>query len=417
MSNKNQNKQQNNNEQKMNDMDHRVLGNKLKLFMFSDATPGMPFWLPNGGRLRKRLDNILHKAHTVRGYEPVLSPAMMEDSMWKTSGHYENYKENMFPSEVEKRDYLLKPMNCPGHVIMYQQDVVSYKDLPLKYFEFGQVHRNEHSGSLHGLFRVREFTQDDAHIFCTEEQVEEEIIKVMSFIDDFLKVFDFKYKIEFSTKPEKAVGNEEVWKKAEDSISNALNKMNIKYSMNEGDGAFYGPKIDIKILDNHKREWQLGTVQIDFNLPERFEMQYTGEDGKFHRPVMIHRAIMGSFERFIGILLEHKKGLLPIWMNPNQIAIIPISSESETQLKYCNDIKKMLKEDMDIDSIMFDDNNTLNKRIKIAEKMKNPIIMIIGDQEVNNNSVNLRHKIKQKRYEIGLEDFLLELQEEMKIKI
>lgn len=405
------------NNQSLDPMDHRSLGNKLKLFMFNSATPGMPFWLPAGAQLRKRLDDAVYDAHKRRGYKPVLSPAMMEDTMWKTSGHYENYIENMFPSQVEKRDYLLKPMNCPGHVIMYQQDVVSYKDLPMRYFEFGQVHRNENAGSLHGLFRVREFTQDDAHIFCREDQVEAEIIKVMEFIESFLTTFGFKHKIEFSTRPEKAVGSDEVWEKAEQSVSNALKTMGLKYTMNDGDGAFYGPKIDIKILDNHKREWQLGTVQIDFNLPERFDMEYTGDDGKFHRPVMIHRAIMGSFERFIGILLEHKKGLLPVWMSPHQVAIVPISAESETQMAYCQDIKNQLEQELGADVVMFDDNNTLNKRIKLAEKQKNPIIMIIGDAEVEAKTVNLRHKIKQERYEQDLEAFKTELKESMQITI
>ena len=403
--------------QQLDSMDHRSLGNKLKLFMFSNASPGMAFWLPAGAQLRKRLDDAVYAAHKRRGYQPVLSPAMMEDEMWKISGHYENYRENMFPSEVEKRDYLLKPMNCPGHVIMYQQDVVSYKDLPKRYFEFGQVHRNENAGSLHGLFRVREFTQDDAHIFCREDQVESEIIKVMEFIESFLTTFGFKHKIEFSTRPDKAVGDDAVWEKAEKSVSNALKTMGLKYTMNEGDGAFYGPKIDIKILDNHKREWQLGTVQIDFNLPNRFKMEYTGEDGKFHRPVMIHRAIMGSFERFIGIVLEHKKGLLPVWMSPHQVAIVPISGESDTQMEYCNDIRERLEQKLGADIVMFDDNNTLNKRIQMAEKQKNPIIMIIGDKEVEAGTVNLRHKIKQKRYEESLQDFIYHLEDEMKISI
>ncbi len=397
--------------------DHRSLGNKLKLFFFSEASPGMPFWLPAGAQMRKRLDDVVYAAHKSRGYQPVLSPAMMEDEMWKVSGHYENYRENMFPSEVEKRDYLLKPMNCPGHVIMYQHDVVSYKDLPKRYFEFGQVHRNENKGSLHGLFRVREFTQDDAHIFCREDQVESEIIKVMEFIESFLTTFGFKHKIEFSTKPEKAVGDDAVWEKAEQSVSNALKTMGLKYTMNEGDGAFYGPKIDIKILDNHKREWQLGTVQIDFNLPERFKMEFTGDDGKFHRPVMIHRAIMGSFERFIGILLEHKKGLLPVWMSPHQVAIVPISAESEIQMAYCNEIKERLEQKLGADVVMFDDNNTLNKRIKNAEKQKNPIIMIIGDAEVEAKSVNLRHKIRQERFEQSLEEFIYALEDDMKASI
>lgn len=398
-------------------MDHRSLGSKLKLFMFSNITPGMPFWLPAGAQLRKRLEDAVYNAHKSRGYQPVLSPAMMEDTMWKTSGHYENYRENMFPSAVEKRDYLLKPMNCPGHVIMYQHDVVSYKDLPKRYFEFGQVHRNENAGSLHGLFRVREFTQDDSHIFCREDQVESEIIKVMEFIDDLLTTFDFSYKVEFSTRPDKSVGSDEVWKKAEKSVESALKTMGLKYTLNEKDGAFYGPKLDIKIIDNHKREWQLSTCQIDFNLPERFGIKYTDENGDFQQPVMIHRAILGSIERFIGILLEHKKGLLLPAYAPYQVAIVPISGSDEKIMVYVDEVKNRLVQELGADVIVYDDNNTINKRIKTAEQMKNPIIMILGQQEVDNKTVNLRHKIKLKRYEESLEDFISNLREEMKISI
>ena len=405
------------NNQKLDIDDHRSLGNKLKLFHFSENAPGMAFWLPNGTQMKKRLEDIIYNAHKQRDYKPVQTPKLMDIELWKISGHYQNYKENMYFSKVEKRENALAPMNCPGHVINYQQDVVSYKDLPLRYFEFGQVHRNENKGSLHGLFRVRTFQQDDAHIFCREDQIESEIQKVMNFIDDFLTTFDFKYKIEFSTKPEKAVGNDIVWEKAEQSISNALKTMGLEYSINAGDGAFYGPKIDIKILDNHNREWQLGTVQIDFNLPERFNMQYTGEDGEFHQPVMIHRAIMGSFERLIGILLEHTGGLLPVWLSPNQVAIVPISADDENIMTYCNEIKSRLVRELGVDIVMYDDNNTLNKRIKIAEQMKNPIIMIIGQQEVEKQSVNLRHKIKQKRYEESLQDFIYHLKDEMIITI
>jgi len=398
-------------------MDHRSLGNKLKLFMFNEATPGMPFWLPNGARLKRHLENIIYESHKQRDYEPVLSPAMMEDTMWKISGHYDNYRENMFPSEVEKRNYLLKPMNCPGHVLLYKNEVRSYRDLPLRFFEFGQVHRNENAGSLHGLFRVREFTQDDAHIFCMEEQIEDEIKKVMEFVEALLHTFNFKYSVEVSTKPDKAIGSEEVWNKSENAIKSALQASDIKYKINEGDGAFYGPKIDIKITDMHKREWQLGTIQIDFNLPERFEIEYTDAKGHFQRPVMIHRAIMGSFERFIGILLEHYLGKLPIALSPNQVAIVPISSESDKQMDFAFNLKKRLKKELGADSIIFDNNDTLNKRIKNAEQMKNPIIAIIGDKEVDENILNLRHKIKQKRYEVGIEEFLLELKKDMDLKI
>jgi threonyl-tRNA synthetase len=403
--------------QTLDPMDHRSLGNKLRLFMFNSATPGMPFWLPAGAQLRKRLDDIIYEAHKRRGYQPVLSPAMMEDEMWKVSGHYENYRENMFPSEVEKRDYLLKPMNCPGHVIMYQHDVVSYKELPKRYFEFGQVHRNENAGSLHGLFRVREFTQDDAHIICREDQVEAEIIKVMEFIDDVLKTFGFEYSVEFSTRPDKSVGSDEVWEKAEKSVESALKTIGLKYTINEKDGAFYGPKLDVKIKDNNGRSWQLSTTQIDFNLPERFGMKYTDEQGEFQQPVMIHRAIFGSIERFLGILLENNKGLLPPAYSPYQVAIVPISGSDEKIMNYVSEVKNRLVHELGADVVVYDDNNTLNKRIKIAEEMKNPIIMILGNQEVDNQSVNLRHKIKLKRYEESLQDFIYHLKDEMKISI
>jgi len=405
------------NNKQMDELDHRILGKKLKLFMFDDATPGMPFWLEAGAQLRKKLENVVYTAHKERNYNPVITPAMMDEEMWKVSGHYENYRENMFPSEVEKRNYLLKPMNCPGHVILYKSDVVSYKHLPLRMFEFGQVHRNENNGSLHGLFRVREFTQDDAHIFCTENQIKNEIIEVLNFIDDFLNTFDFSYKVEFSTRPDKSIGNDIAWNKSEEAIKTALVEKNIDYTINKGDGAFYGPKIDIKITDNHGREWQLGTVQIDFNLPERFELEYTDEKGDFKQPVMIHRAIMGSFERFIGILLEHKKGLLPTWLSPYQLAFIPVSAESEQQMEFCKTMSKKLNKELNIDSRIYDNNETFNRRIKTAELEKNPIIVIIGDKEVENHSFSLRHKNKLKRYEISIIDFINELREEININI
>jgi len=401
----------------MDELDHRILGKKLKLFLFDDATPGMSFWLEAGAQLRKKLENVIYTAHKKRNYKPVLTPAMMDEDMWKISGHYENYRENMFPSEVEKRNYLLKPMNCPGHVLIYKSDVVSYKQLPLRMFEFGQVHRNENNGSLHGLFRVREFTQDDAHIFCSEEQIKDEIVEVLNFIDDFLKTFEFSYNVEFSTRPKKSIGDTVVWEKSENAIKEALEDKNVSYTINEGDGAFYGPKIDIKITDNHNREWQLGTVQIDFNLPERFGLEYTTEDGSFKQPVMIHRAIMGSFERFIGILLEHKKGLLPTWLSPYQLAFIPVSVESKKQMDFCKKMSIELNNILSIDSRIYDNNETFNRRIKTAELEKNPIIVIIGDKEVDNLSFSLRHKNKLKRYEISITDFIEELKAEIDINI
>lgn len=402
--------------QKLDPFDHRILGTKLQLFHFSEFAPGMAFWLPKGAQMRKRIENVIYNAHKIREYHPVLSPRLMDVELWKTSGHYQNYSENMFFSEVEKRENALAPMNCPGHVINYKQDIRSYKDLPMKYFEFGNVHRNEHSGSLHGLFRVRSFTQDDAHIFCMENQIQEEIVKVMEFVDSLLTSFGFTYEINFSTRPEKSIGSDETWQKAEIAIESALKELNQPYKLNAGDGAFYGPKLDIKIKDNHGRFWQLSTCQIDMNLPERFDMNYIGEDGEKHRPVMIHRAILGSIERFIGILLEHKNGLLPVAISPYQVAILPISNQSETQMNYIQEIKKTMIS-IGADVVVYADNNTFNKRVKTAEEDRNPIIMIIGDSEVENGEVAVRHKIKQQRYEQSLQEFTNSLIAEMQMVI
>jgi len=402
--------------QKMNDMDHRILGKKLELFMFSELSPGMAFWLPQGSKLKNNLKNIIYKSHILRDYSYVESPAMMEDTMWKISGHYENYKENMFPSVVEKRDYLLKPMNCPMHILMYQNSKKSYKELPIRYFEFGQVHRNELRGALHGLFRVREFVQDDSHIVCMPDQIENEILSILDFIKSLMKFFDFEYRIDFSSRPEKSIGSDENWDKAEGSIKNALEKSGENYQLNEGDGAFYGPKIDIKIKDIHKREWQLGSIQIDFNLPQRFDMKYIDKEGKEKSPVIIHRAILGSIERFIGILLEHHKGILPICISPNQLAIVPIASNSKSQMEYIEKIKKeLLLHNINIK--VYDSDDSLNKRIKISEQDKNPLISIVGDKEVEENSLNIRDKIKKENYQVSLDSFIEYLKDEMNVII
>lgn len=402
--------------QKMNDMDHRILGKKLELFMFSELSPGMAFWLPQGAKLKNNLKNIVYKSHILRGYEYVESPAMMEDTMWKISGHYENYKENMFPSVVEKRDYLLKPMNCPMHILMYKNSKKSYKELPIRYFEFGQVHRNELRGALHGLFRVREFVQDDSHIICMPDQIENEILSILDFIKSLMKFFDFEYRIDFSSRPEKSIGSDENWEKAENSILNALTKARKGYQLNKGDGAFYGPKIDIKIKDIHKREWQLGSIQIDFNLPQRFDMKYIDNNGSEKKPVIIHRAILGSIERFIGILLEHHKGILPICISPNQLAIVPIASNSKYQMQYIQKIKKelLLK---NINVKVYNSEDSLNKRIKIAEKDKNPLISIVGDKEVEENSLNIRDKLKKENYQSSLNSFIKYLKNEMNVVV
>lgn len=402
--------------QKMDDMDHRILGKKLELFIFSELSPGMAFWLPQGSKLKNNLKNIIYKSHMLRDYEYVESPAMMEDTMWKISGHYENYKENMFPSVVEKRDYLLKPMNCPMHILMYQNSTKSYKELPIRYFEFGQVHRNELRGTLHGLFRVREFVQDDSHIICMPEQIENEILSILDFIKSLMNFFGFKYRIDFSSRPNKSIGSDENWNKAESSIKNALSKSAQEYQLNKGDGAFYGPKIDIKIEDMHKREWQLGSIQVDFNLPVRFDMKYIDNDGKEKKPVIIHRAILGSIERFIGILLEHHKGVLPICISPNQAVFIPVSSNSTSQIQYIEKIKKELLLN-NINTKIYDSDETLNKRIKTAEHDKNPLICIVGDKEVTEESLNIRDKLKKENYQVSLNSFIKYLKNEMDIVI
>ncbi len=402
--------------QKMNDMDHRILGKKLELFMFSELSPGMAFWLPQGSKLKNNLKNIIYKSHILRDYEYVESPAMMEDKMWKISGHYENYKENMFPSIVEKKDYLLKPMNCPMHILMYQNSKKSYKELPIRYFEFGQVHRNELSGVLHGLFRVREFVQDDSHIICMPEQLENEILSILDFIKSLLSFFDFEYRIDFSSRPDKSIGSDENWEKAESSIKNALSKFGQEYQLNEGDGAFYGPKIDIKIKDIHKREWQLGSIQVDYNLPQRFNMKYIDNEGKEKQPIIIHRAILGSIERFIGILLEHYKGVLPVCISPNQLAIVPIASNSQSQMQYIEKLKKELLLH-NINVKIYNSDDSLNRRIKNSENDKNPLICVVGDNEVRENSLNIRDKLKKENYQVSLDSFIEYLKNEMDVVV
>ncbi|NQY95449.1 MAG: threonine--tRNA ligase [Campylobacteraceae bacterium] len=369
--------------------DHRKLGTELELFAFSDEVgAGLPLWLPNGARLRSKLEHLLYKAHRIRGYEPVRGPEMLKSDMWKKSGHYENYKENMYFTTIDDQEYGIKPMNCLGHVQIFKNSPVSYKDLPMKLFEYGVVHRHEMSGAMHGLFRVREFAQDDAHIFCTEDQVKDIIIEVLEFVDSLMKYFDFKFEVEVSTKPEKAIGSDEFWEKTTKGIMDALDENNIDYGIDEGGGAFYGPKIDIKILDAIGRKWQCGTVQVDMNLPERFEAEYTNANNEKERPVMIHRAILGSFERFIGILTEHCAGEFPFAIAPTQVIIIPIA---DTHVDYAKQLQKELLH-IEIDSKIFDKNDSLNKRVRNAEKQRVPMLVILGDEEVSNETIALRDR-------------------------
>ncbi|MEA3554481.1 MAG: threonine--tRNA ligase [Campylobacterota bacterium] len=383
--------------------DHRRLGTDLKLFTFSDDVgAGLPLWLPAGSRLRGKLEQLLYKAHRVRGYQPVRAPEILKAEAWVKSGHYANYKENMYFTTIDDMEYGLKPMNCVGHIEIFKNDLVSYKDLPMKFFEYGVVHRHELSGAMHGLFRVREFTQDDAHIFCTQEQVKSVIIEVIEFVESLMSHFGFEYEMEVSTKPKKAIGSDSFWENTTKGIMEALDENGYSYGIDEGGGAFYGPKIDIKITDAIGRKWQCGTIQVDMNLPERFDINYTTSDDTRERPVMIHRAILGSFERFIGIMTEHFAGEFPMSIAPTGVIIVPIA---DAHNEYAQELAQQLQL-LEIDNEIFNQNESLNKRIRIAEKQRVPMIVVVGDDEVANSKVALRDRRKRERSEMSKAEFL-----------
>jgi len=383
--------------------DHRRLGTDLKLFTFSDDVgAGLPLWLPAGSRLRGKLEKLLYKAHRIRGYQPVRGPEILKAEAWVKSGHYANYKENMYFTQIDDQEYGIKPMNCVGHIEIFKNDLVSYKDLPVKLFEYGVVHRHELSGAMHGLFRVREFTQDDAHIFCMPTQVKSVIMEVLEFVESLMKHFEFEYEMEVSTKPKKAIGDDNFWETTTKGIMDALDENGYSYGIDEGGGAFYGPKIDIKILDAIGRKWQCGTIQVDMNLPERFDVTYTTKEDTRERPVMIHRAILGSFERFIGILTEHYAGEFPMSIAPTGVIIVPIA---DSHNEYAKQLANELQE-LEIDSEVFHQNESLNKRIRMAEKQRVPMIVVVGDEEVANSKVALRDRRKRERSEMSKEEFL-----------
>ncbi|TNB55501.1 threonine--tRNA ligase [Campylobacter helveticus] len=390
--------------------DHRKLGNELKLFTFDEQIGGgLPIWLSNGARLRSKLEHLLYKIHRLRGYEPVRGPELLRAEAWKISGHYANYKENMYFTQIDEQEYGIKPMNCVGHIKIYQSEIRSYRDLPLKFFEYGVVHRHEKSGVLHGLFRVREFTQDDAHIFCMPSQIKEQVLEILAFVEHLMKLFDFSYEMEISTKPEKAIGDDSIWEMATRALKEALDEQGLKYGIDEGGGAFYGPKIDIKITDALKRKWQCGTIQVDFNLPERFELEYTTSENTKERPVMLHRAILGSFERFIGILTEHCAGEFPFFIAPTQVGIVIIN---ETHLAYAKGIQKTLLE-LGVDSEIYDKNESLSKKIRNAEKQKLPMILVLGDEELSNRAVALRDRRAKEQKNLSLDEFINLIKEKM----
>jgi len=399
--------------------DHRFLGRKMDLFHIDENVgTGLILWHPKGAILKRTIENYALDEYLKNGYQPVATPHLAKLNLWRTSGHTEFYKENMFPSlhmaelgGEEKDDYQIKPMNCPFHIAIYKDKIRSYKNLPLRYTELGTVYRYEKSGTLHGLIRVRGLTQDDAHIFCTPDQLSQELVTLTKFTFNILKAFGFKdFKIYLSTKPEKYVGDDKIWRKAENSLVYALKKMKLKYTTDPGGGAFYGPKIDIKIEDALGREWQCTTIQLDFNLPERFDVTYIDSKGKKQRSIMIHRALLGSLERFIGILLEYHSGNLSLWLAPEQIWIIPIGNRHE---KYANQLKKKLSS---FRVEVKDENETVSKKIREGEIQKIPYLLVVGDKEMKSNSVRIRQRNKGDTGMIKFNKFLEKITKEKSAK-
>ncbi|VAX17861.1 Threonyl-tRNA synthetase [hydrothermal vent metagenome] len=393
--------------------DHRKLGKQLDLFsIHEDAGPGLIYWHPKGARVRNEIEDFWKKEHLKNGYDLLYSPHIGKSQLWETSGHLSHFKENMYsPMEIDEQDYYVKPMNCPFHILIYKTDLRSYRDLPLRWAELGTVYRYEKSGVLHGLLRVRGFTQDDAHIFCTKEQIEDEIIEVIRFSNYMWKSFGFEsLKYYVSTRPDKVTGNDELWEQATNSLKTALEHEGLEYEIDEGGGAFYGPKIDIKIKDALNREWQMSTIQFDFNLPERFDMTYIGEDGKEHRPFMVHRALLGSIERFMGVLIEHYAGSFPVWLAPVQVAVIPVS---QNYFDYAQKIvSSLIDENI---RVKFDKRNEkIGYKIRDWETQKVPYMLIVGEKEETNNTISIR---KHKHGDLGeskLDDFISELKSSIK---
>ena len=368
--------------------DHRKLGKELDLFSLADEGPGFPFFHPKGMIVRNELENFWRKEHARNGYEEIKTPIILDADLWRRSGHWDNYKDNMYFTEIDEKEFAVKPMNCPGAMLLYNRKMHSYKDLPFRYAELGLVHRHEMSGALHGLMRVRNFTQDDAHIFLKEEDIIGEIIRVIDIVDYFYSIFGFEYLVELSTKPEKSIGTNEQWEIATDALRDALRLKGVDYKLNEGDGAFYGPKIDFHLKDSIGRTWQCGTIQLDFQMPERFEMTYIGSDGQKHRPIVIHRTVFGSIERFFAILLEHFTGELPLWLAPVQVRILTVNEEYK---EYAAQVKAALL-DAQIRAETDDRNEKLGYKIREAELQKIPYVFVIGQKESDNNNVSVRTK-------------------------
>lgn len=390
--------------------DHRKLGKELGLFVIKEEGPGFPFFLPKGMALRNELESFWREVHHEFDYEEIRTPIILNKQLWETSGHWFHYRENMYTTIIDDEEYAIKPMNCPGGILVYQNEMHSYRDFPLRYAELGLVHRHELSGALHGLFRVRAFTQDDAHVFMLPDQMQSELMKVIELFDRIYSQFGLKYHVELSTKPDNAMGDDAIWEAATEALRNAIEAKGIPYVINPGDGAFYGPKLDYHIEDSLGRTWQCGTIQLDMNLPERFQIEYVGEDGQKHRPIMIHRACFGSMERFIGILTEHYAGAFPTWMAPVQVKILPIS---EKHVEYAKELAKQMHRDyvrVEVD----DRSEKIGYKIRQAQMAKVPYMLVVGDKEVEEGTVNVRKHGGDELGSVPFEEFFNSIKIEIK---
>ncbi|MBM4276605.1 MAG: threonine--tRNA ligase [Deltaproteobacteria bacterium] len=383
--------------------DHRKLGRELDLFSLSEeAGPGLVIYHPKGALLRTILEDFERKEHLKRGYQIVIGPQLLKLDLWKRSGHFENYRDKMYFTKVEDAEYGIKPMNCLAHMLIYKSQIRSYRDLPLRYFELGTVHRHEKSGELHGLLRVRGFTQDDAHILCRPDQLNDEIGAIIQFVDDVMKVFGFEYEMELSTRPEKSIGTDEDWEKATHALFNTLKEKNLPFEINEGDGAFYGPKIDVKLKDALNRRWQCATIQVDFAMPERFDLTYVGSDGERHRPVMLHRVILGAMERFIGVLIEHYAGAFPVWLAPVQAILLTVT---ERHIPYAEKVyHRLIRRGIRVERDLR--NEKLGFKVREAQVQKIPYMLVIGDKEEKGETVSPRKRSGETIGSIGVEEFI-----------
>lgn len=392
--------------------DHRKIGKEMNLFAFRDEAPGFPFYLPNGMILRNELIDFWRKIHKEWGYVEISTPQIMKRTLWETSGHWDHYKENMYTTVIDEEDYAIKPMNCPGSILVYDLEPRSYRDLPLRYGELGIVHRHELSGALHGMFRVRCFTQDDAHILLAKDQIKDEVIRIAKLFDQVYEMFGMEYSIFLSTMPEDHIGSEEDWKKAEASLADAITSIGKTYTINPGDGAFYGPKLDFQLKDSLGRTWQCGTVQLDYQLPGRFGLEYTGSDGQKHCPVMIHRVVFGSIERFIGVLTEHTAGKFPLWLAPVQVKLLTVT---EKFAPFAEEVKKQLEE-KGLRVVLDDRNEKLGYKLREARNARDNYICVIGEQEAENKTLSVRSSKTGDLGTMSIEDFTAKLLEEIKTR-